>query len=241
MIGSAAAGLALLVFSRNIRLAPNAKGFVLAALVIVGLFSLGDLTLHITGRSFRAVTIFLPFIGLAAALGLTTVARSLRLPKSMSAVGAVVVVAVFLSAVMIGLISHRFVPSHLYSNSVTWQEAGEHPLNWRRISLFLNSKVQFSEVDKLITDESYVLKLGLPLDQWNKVLVIGEPDSYPTATSLVIGYRGLEPRSYLAQSTARVFVPRQFKVPNSRIVSEEVRATSARIFDDGEHRIWRGN
>jgi hypothetical protein len=146
------------------------------------------------------------------------------------------VAALFVFSSMIGQWGNRYIPQHLYNPSVSWVQGGEHPTEWRRLESYLDGRVTYEEVDAFLTDERYAMGLILPMDQWDKIKVVGTQGADLSPGSLVVAFRGLDPYSYIEEADPAQFEP-AFEPEKFQ---ESVSETSSRIYDDGGFQIWPG-
>jgi hypothetical protein len=232
MFGGAVLGFALIVMRR--RYTPT-RLFLISAILLLVMPVLADAAFKSTGPPYRSVGILMPFVAFCAGFFYTQLASRLAPMRYVSAGILVGVAALLVFSSMIGQWAHRYVPQHLYNPSVSWVEGGEHPTEWRRLESYLDSRVTYEEVDVFLTDERYALGLILPLDQWDKIKVVGTQGADLSPGALVVAFRGLNPYSYIEEADPAAFEP-TFEPEKFQ---ERVSETSSRIYDDGSFQIWR--
>lgn len=234
MFGGAALGLMLIVRQRW----PTGRtqAFIVGSLVALAAPALPDAAFGFAGPPYRAVGIFMPFLALAAALFYVRLGPWLG--KLKGGFGAIVpmVLALFVFCALVGQWAHQYVPRHLYDPSVSFAEGGEHPLEWRRLDQFLDTSVSYDNVDTFVTDESFVMGLILPVDQWPKIAVVGTRRANVSLGSLVVAFRGLKTTSYIAQESRPTFLSPDF---DSSQFQREVESGLNRIYDSGQSQTWR--
>lgn len=234
MFGGAALGLILIVRQRWP--AGRTQAFIVGSLLALSIPALPDAAFGFAGPPYRAVGIFMPFLALAAAFFYLRLGPWLG--KLKGGFGAIVpiVLALFVFSALVGQWAHQYVPRHLYDPSVSLAEGGEHPPEWRRLDQFLDASVSYDEVETFVTDESFVMGLILPVDQWPKIAVVGTRKADVSSQSLVVAFRGLETASYIIQESRPAFLLPDF---DSSRFQREVERGLNRIYDDGEFQTWR--
>ncbi|MCJ7509361.1 MAG: hypothetical protein MUP14_00530 [Dehalococcoidia bacterium] len=232
MFGGAVLGFALIVVRR--RYTPT-RLFIISAVLVLAIPVLADAVFKYTGPPYRAIGIFMPFVAFCAGFFYTQLASRLAPMRYVPAAILVGVAALFVFSSMIGLWGNRYIPQHLYNPSVSWVQGGEHPTEWRRLESYLDGRVTYEKVDMFLTDERYAMGLILPMDQWDKIEVVGTQGVDLSPGSLVVAFRGLDPDSYIEEVDPSKFdssfEPEKFQ--------ESVSETSSRIYDDGSFQIWR--
>jgi len=232
MFGGAILGFALIVVRR--RYTPT-RLFFISAIILLAIPVLADTAFKYTGPPYRAVGIFMPFVAFCAAFFYTQLAGRLAPMRYVPAAILVGVAALFVFSSMIGQWGNRYIPQHLYNPSVSWVQGGEHPTEWRRLESALDGRVTYEEVEVFLTDERYALGLLLPVDQWDKIKVVGTQGADLSPGDLVVAFRGLDPYSYIEEIDPAKFEPTFEPEKFQASVSE----TSSRIYDDGSFQIWR--
>ena len=232
MFGGAILGFVLIVVRR--RYTPT-RLFLISAVLVLAIPVLADAAFKYTGPPYRAVGIFMPFVAFCAGLFYTQLAGRLAPMRYVPTAILVGVAALFVFSSMIGLWGNRYIPQHLYNPSVSWVQGGEHPAEWRRLGSALDGRVTYEEVEMFLTDERYALGLILPMDQWDKIKVVGTQGADLPPGALVVAFRGLNPYSYIEEVDPSKFDP-TFEPEKFQ---ESVSETSSRIYDDGSFQIWR--
>jgi hypothetical protein len=232
MFGGALLGFALIVMRR--KYTPT-RLFIIAGVLLLTIPVLVDAAFKYTGPPYRAVGIFMPFVAFCAGLFYVQLASRFGHVRYVPAGILVGVAALFVFSSMIGQWANRYVPQHLYNPSVTWVQGGEHPTEWRRLEDYLDGTITYDDVNVFLTDERYALGLILPVDQWDKIKVVGTEGADLSPGALVVAFRGLDPYSYIEEADAAQFDPTFEPEEFQETVSE----TSSRIYDDGSFQIWR--
>ena len=133
---------------------------------------------------FRALYLFMPFFAVCSALLYETIRVRLKAFGNYL-IGFILFIWMF--SAFIGLwATVRYVPLHLYDPAVSFNDAGEHPMGWQNLKPFFSSKMDYANVDSIISDETYTLSLLLPQDQWNKARVLGQMGSQISPKSLIV-------------------------------------------------------
>jgi len=234
MFGGAALGIVLILRQRWP--SGSTQAFLVGSLMALSLPALPDAAFGFAGPPYRAVGIFMPFLALAAALFYVRLGRWLGKSKVGFSAIVPVVLALFVFSALVGQWAHQYVPQHLYDPSVSLAEGGEHPPEWRRLDRFLDTSVSYDNVETFVTDESFVMGLILPVDQWPKIAVVGTREADVSSRSLVVAFRGLETTSYITQESRPAFLLPDF---DSSRFQREVEESLNRIYDDGQVQTWR--
>jgi len=213
------------------RIAALQKSFIIYSLAAAGvLFSIG---LFITGlSSFRLIFMFAILIALSVAVfyhapksKATHVFSGLRI--------VVVILLVFTS--LLGLWGHRYAPVHLYDPSVSWVQAGDHPVGWTRMDRFFDKYVNYEDVDRIASDDWFVLSLIMPIDQFEKARPIERMKSGDHTDTFVMEFRELNTHSYITVDEPERYAP-EFTEVNFR---QKLEMTYNLIYNDNQFRLWR--
>jgi hypothetical protein len=233
MYTPAALGFVLLLVKRKRSLQKN---FVLLTIFIVSIISFVE-ALIIWAGPYRTIFLFAPFMALC--IGMAYVYFE---SKWKYASFGLATLMIFSS--LIGFWGHLYVPTHLYDPQVSWIEAGEHPVNWGRLKGFFDNYVIYENLNRLLTDEFYVLSLIVPPEMWERVEVIGHERAILSSNTMTVVFRRLNViESYHGQGAPRYFNPewRQQEF-NQKLAMEKfdrmLKTGFNLVYHNGEFQTW---
>jgi len=209
------------------------KFFVTASLLVASAVLLFDLSINLTGP--RAVIYYLPVILFCTALFFNSLWRLKRRFLSRALILTLVILFVFSS--FLGFHAHRFTPAYYYNPEIDrLADAGEHPIDWKRVGNFLTNYIGYESFQKIATEDVVILSLILPLEQHQKIQGIGiRRDADIEGSQIIVAFRNFNLQT---AHDAEILGLYDFTVTPAEW-KREIDMTANQIYNDGRFQIWR--
>jgi hypothetical protein len=138
---------------------------------------------------------------------------------------------------LVGFWGHRFAPLHFYDPAVSWTDAGEISTNWGNVKKYLDESMtieQYGITRRILTDDVYAASLVVPVDQLDKMRVVGMDGNYSLEPdTMVLLFRDLQLLSYV-----KVFYGAQPDPAKEEEFRRTLEAEANLVYEDGLSSVW---